>query len=737
MKQLHDMLFLWNIHSIIYSIVVGEEGRDIIDNYKIYIRLFGTPSIWIDGQIAVIKRRKSRALVYYLAAIGKPVSRIEIVKILWPQFDRTTALKNLSTYVHNIRSEFPELIVVEKNYISISKEVVVDAHELEKYTLQQNFNIRNNGSVDKLYCAPFLEHFSQADSYEYEQWKREQSEYYLNQVINYKYFVANSLMEQGENHQALKILNHILKLDPYREDVYKLAMKASCKIGNRPGAVKLFEQLNDLLKEEMGISPMSDTIQMYSELITEDIMSYKEVEETKEKRKEIEKAEQSTIMDIIPKLSGTAKMLLQLLSMCEKKFDFKIMSSVLGIQEEEMFLVLDELRVNRAVSIGMDNSIVFLSLEEKDYVYSSISSPQRKYLHFRIAKAIEETYDLTYERAQNILYHYQRSGENYLVLNAAMMVGRMADARGDIHTAIQCYEQACGYLGGRDRMELIEYMSQLLLIRGDGIASMELLRENAAIAGNSYQLGIESCFHLQAQLSGMQEYKEVIWGGIRPQYPIKLQDEMALHLMMGECYLQNDEENLNFYIMFLHCKSSCLEMQMKFQEARDCFEKVLQLVMRNTNPWFENYVSNCYLKMGMYEEKPEKAEEYLSMGVAHTAAKRNWSILPFLLAASSEYDIWSGRIEKAQKNLEWAESLDKKYMNPYAKQAIMFKKSQLAFAQGKDEEGVDILYDLLESTISTNSRYMMSAVCKQLLEHKSAETCWPRCQKLLKEVTKR
>lgn len=682
-----------------------------------------------------MKRKKSRALIYYLAAIKKPVSRTEVVKILWPQFDRVVALKNLSTYVHNIRSEYPNLIMVEKNYISISKDIVVDAHELEKYTLQQNFNVRNSSIVDELYCASFLEYFSVEDSYEYEQWKIEQSEYYLNQVINYKYFVANSLMEQGEDQQALEILHYILKLDPYREDVYKLAMKASCRVGNRPGAVKLFEQLNNLLKEELGISPMSDTIKLYSELITEDILSRHEADKGKDKRNDIEKAEQSTIMDIIPKLSGTAKMLLQLLSMCEKKFDFRIMASVLGISEEEVFCVLDELRINRAVSIGMDNSIVFLSQEEKDYVYTSISSPQRKYLHFRIAKAIEEAYDLTYERAQNILFHYQRSGENHLVLEAAMMVGRMADERGDIHTAIRCYEQASGYLNGRDRMELIEYMSQLLLIRGDGTASKELLRENAIIAGKNFQLGIESCFHLQAQLSVMQEYMEVMWGGIRPQYLVELNDEMVLNLMMGEYYLQNDAENLNFYIMFLHCKASCLEMQMKFREARDCFEKVLQLVMTHTNLWLENYVSNCYLKMGMYEENPDKAEEYLSMGIAYTAAKRNWSSLPFLLAASSEYDISSGRIEMAKKNLEWAESLDKKYVNPYAKQAIMIKKSRLAFAQQKEEEGVAILCELLESTLSTNSRYMLAAVCKQLLERKEAEAFWPRCQELLKEVT--
>lgn len=685
-----------------------------------YIRLFGTPAIRINDQMVVIKRKKSRALIFYLAAAHKPISRTQLIKVLWPQFDRASALKNLSTYVHNIRSAIPELIVVDKNYLSISENVLVDAHELEKVTLDRKFSVQNNQVVDELYSSAFLEYFSMEDSYEFEQWKMEQSEYYLNQVINYKYFVAVSLMETGEDQQALDILQHILKLDPYREDVYKLAMEANCRIGNRPGAVKLFEQLNNLLKEELGISPMPDTIQLYSELITEDILNTDKRKQIKNKKMDIKTVEQSTIKEIIPKLSDSAQMLLQLLAMCDRKFDFKIMASVLGCSEEKVFVLLDELRINRAVSIGADNSIVFLSQDEKDYIYASISSPQRKYLHFRIGKAMEEAYEPSYQREQTILFHYQRSGENYLALKAAMKVGRMADEKGDIKRAIKCYEQASNYLTGRDRLELIEYMSQLMLIQGDGNEAEKLLNESAKIAGESYLLGIESCFKLQVQLIGMPEYNEIIWGGIKPQHAIELNDEIELNLWMGEHYLQNDMENLNFYIMFLHCKASCLEMQMKFEEAKECLEKILDLVMNHSNTWFENYASNCYLKLGMYEENSDRALEYLSMGIAYTASKKNWSSLPLLLAASVEYDIRSGKIEVAKKNLDWAESLDKKHLNPYVKQAIMLTRSRLELVQGNREKGIEILRELLESALKTNSCYMCETVNQGLLKLEEA-----------------
>ena len=55
------------------------------------IRLLGQPRIEPDGQPLTIRRRKSRALVYYLAAQAHPRTRDHLLGIFWPGLDRAAA----------------------------------------------------------------------------------------------------------------------------------------------------------------------------------------------------------------------------------------------------------------------------------------------------------------------------------------------------------------------------------------------------------------------------------------------------------------------------------------------------------------------------------------------------------------------------------------------------------------------------------------------------------------------
>lgn len=702
---------------------------------KITIQLFGTPTIAVDGTAVTVKRRKARAIVFYLAARDGAVSRQELISVIWPQFERTTALKNLSTYVHDIRSILPGLIRVDKDALSIPGDVSVDARELEKYTSQQNFSVFHDRIVDELYRDSFLKHFHIDDSREYEEWKQNLGEYYLNQVINFKYSVAEAYMESGNVASALDVLNQILKWDPYREDVYKLAMKAYCQAGNRPGAIKLYVQLTNLLKEEFGISPMADTIDMYSELITEDTPSAKNENVEVSIRFNPQRAAQKlTIEDIMPKLSDSSKVLLQILSLCIGKFDFNVLSLLLGVEDKKIFSMLDELREHRVLTIGTDNSIVFLNNKEKEYVSSTISPPQRKYLHFRIAKALEEVCPPSYETVQIMLYHYQHSGENKLILKTAMQVGKMAYEKGDFKTAIGCYEQACQYLSGRDLLELIEYISQMMMIMGDYASATKRLLASAEIAGKELQLGIESCFQLQAHLISIPEYRESIWSCIPSQYAVTLDPESITNIWMGEQYLKNEAENLNFYIMFLHCKASCLEMQMKTKESLEYYRRVLELSLNNPNPWLSNYICSCYLKLGIYEEDIEKADAYLSMGLAYASEKKHRRNMALLLTAACEKDILRGKLDVAEKNLDWAESLDRKYSNLYSTQAIMLARTHLELAKNREQEAVSILSTLLELASQHHFRYMLAGVCRLLLSLESGKEYWPLCRGVLDEI---
>jgi DNA-binding SARP family transcriptional activator len=71
---------------------------------RLAIQLFGPPQLTLDGHPVSIGRRKSRALLYYLAAQPTPVTRDHLLTRFWPDHDRAAAQNMLRTNLHGLRA---------------------------------------------------------------------------------------------------------------------------------------------------------------------------------------------------------------------------------------------------------------------------------------------------------------------------------------------------------------------------------------------------------------------------------------------------------------------------------------------------------------------------------------------------------------------------------------------------------------------------------------------------------
>ncbi|MBI5959033.1 MAG: hypothetical protein HY866_09880, partial [Chloroflexi bacterium] len=72
------------------------------------IKLLGQPRIELNGKLVTVRRRKNRALVYYLAAQTHPRSREHLLGMFWPDLDRASAQQSLRTALHELRKLFEE-----------------------------------------------------------------------------------------------------------------------------------------------------------------------------------------------------------------------------------------------------------------------------------------------------------------------------------------------------------------------------------------------------------------------------------------------------------------------------------------------------------------------------------------------------------------------------------------------------------------------------------------------------
>jgi DNA-binding SARP family transcriptional activator len=66
---------------------------------------------------------------------------------------------------------------------------------------------------------------------------------------------------------AIKFAEEALVLEPFRESMYQLLMRAHLADGNRAEAIGVYQRCRHALGEELGIAPSADTDRLYTEIL--------------------------------------------------------------------------------------------------------------------------------------------------------------------------------------------------------------------------------------------------------------------------------------------------------------------------------------------------------------------------------------------------------------------------------------------------------------------------------------
>jgi DNA-binding SARP family transcriptional activator len=238
------------------------------------IQLLGTPLILSDDQPLALTRKKSRALLFYLAAHDKPLTREHLLAFFWPDSDRVSAQQVLRTTLHGLRQALGAALIADDNTLALSPDVDIDVRVFEATLAGRalqlptaNFQLLT--STLQLYRGDFLTGFTLNGSPEFEDWITEQQEHYRRLAVRGFIALANRHEQQRHYDDALEALNRALSFDPLQEDVQRSALRLHYLAGDRPGAIRRYEALRKLLDEEMGVPPMAETRALYDEIISD------------------------------------------------------------------------------------------------------------------------------------------------------------------------------------------------------------------------------------------------------------------------------------------------------------------------------------------------------------------------------------------------------------------------------------------------------------------------------------
>ena len=72
---------------------------------------------------------------------------------------------------------------------------------------------------------------------------------------------------QAEPEYAVRYATEAVNLEPFRETSYQLLMRAHAAVGNRAEALRVYEHCRNLLSEELGVTPSSQTEAVYLDIL--------------------------------------------------------------------------------------------------------------------------------------------------------------------------------------------------------------------------------------------------------------------------------------------------------------------------------------------------------------------------------------------------------------------------------------------------------------------------------------
>lgn len=102
----------------------------------------------------------------------------------------------------------------------------------------------------------------------YEDWSSPERERLQVLALGMLTSLATLLVNQNPL-ESLRLTQHVLAMEPVWEEAYRIQMKAYMAQGNRPLALKAYQQCVETLQAELGIPPLPETQALHEQIRTQ------------------------------------------------------------------------------------------------------------------------------------------------------------------------------------------------------------------------------------------------------------------------------------------------------------------------------------------------------------------------------------------------------------------------------------------------------------------------------------
>jgi DNA-binding SARP family transcriptional activator len=217
-------------------------------------RTLGTVALTVDGAPAPpeLLWRKHLALLVYLARSPRlSRSRDHLIGLLWGDRPEAAARHSLSEALRVIRRHAgQEALDVSVGQIGLTPgAVALDVDQLEVFAAAEDW-----AAAGALVGGEFLEGFVVPDASPFEDWLTSERSLWRRRGTEALIRWADGLVRSGRSAEAWEPASRAMALEPASEAAACAALRALALVGDRAGALELFERFSARLAE-LGVQP--------------------------------------------------------------------------------------------------------------------------------------------------------------------------------------------------------------------------------------------------------------------------------------------------------------------------------------------------------------------------------------------------------------------------------------------------------------------------------------------------
>ncbi|APV51514.1 hypothetical protein BWI17_18555 [Betaproteobacteria bacterium GR16-43] len=245
---------------------------------RLEIRLLGNPEIAVNGVPVGPLPAKLEALLYYLAAAPRSVSRIALAGLLWGERSEQDARMNLRAALQKLPESLAPHLTVNRDWLAFDRasDMSVDLQPFEHALLTfatpeaPAARLERLRAMAGLHRDEFLAGFAPSHAPEFEAWCASERTRLREGAVRLLLEVLRLEKEAGREQDAVETARRTLHLSPGHDIALRELMGALARSGQRNAAIESYERHRRAWRDELGIAPSTETERLADRIVSGD-----------------------------------------------------------------------------------------------------------------------------------------------------------------------------------------------------------------------------------------------------------------------------------------------------------------------------------------------------------------------------------------------------------------------------------------------------------------------------------